>query len=359
MAKKIEYQAAIAVPPGETLKELIENIDMSQVELSKRTGLTTKHINEIINEKSPITQETSLKLEHVLGIPASFWNNLESNYQETKARLKAEEEINNELAIAKEIPYAEMAKLKFIESTKKSEEKVINLRNFFGVAKLTLIPDIIEVAFRKKDKETSSSYAIAAWLRKGEIEASKIETAPYNKQKLQKLIPTFRKLTLEKPEVFVPKIINLCASCGVAVVIEPHLSKTYVNGATKWLSKDKVLLQLSLRYSFADIFWFSFFHELGHILKHSKKETFIERTKNIDKDVLEQEADAFASDTLIPKTRYSKFTRENNFISENLVLQFAKNIEISPCIVIGRLQHDKFLNYNQLTNLRPRFCFKN
>ena len=76
------FQPDHAVPPGETLKETLETIGMSQAELAERTGRPKKTINEIIMGKSAITSETALQLERVLGVPASFWNNLERNYKD-------------------------------------------------------------------------------------------------------------------------------------------------------------------------------------------------------------------------------------------------------------------------------------
>ena len=85
------FQPDYAVPPGETLKETLETIGMSQAELAERTGRPKKTINEIIMGKAAITSETALQLERVLGVPASFWNNLERNYQERLARIKRRE----------------------------------------------------------------------------------------------------------------------------------------------------------------------------------------------------------------------------------------------------------------------------
>jgi HTH-type transcriptional regulator/antitoxin HigA len=85
---KTSCQPNYAIPPGETLKEILETIGMTQVELAASTGRPKKTITEIIGGKAAITATTALQLERVLGVPASFWNNLERNYQETKARLK-------------------------------------------------------------------------------------------------------------------------------------------------------------------------------------------------------------------------------------------------------------------------------
>jgi len=90
------FQPEVAIAPGETLRETIEYINMTQIELSTRTGLAPKTINEIIKGKSSITAETALKLERCLGVSAKFWINLESNYVETKARIKSEQELKLE-----------------------------------------------------------------------------------------------------------------------------------------------------------------------------------------------------------------------------------------------------------------------
>lgn len=355
--EKNKYFADIAIPPGETLLETIDSLDMSQADLARRMGMSRKTINEIIKGVAPITSETAVKLENVLGAPASFWINLEANYQEAIARINQEKAINDEIEIESEIPYAEMARLGWIDKTRNKKEKILNLRNFFAVSSLKLIPDTIEVAFRKSDRETVSPYALAAWLRKGEIEAANISTCYFNKDKLVKLIPKIRILTKQEPEIFIRKLSELLSDCGVALVVEQHLSKTYVNGATKWLNKNKVLLQLSLRCSFADIFWFSVFHELGHIIKHGKKEVFLEKSKCMISNKLEKEADEFASNTLIPNKDYKIFIKNEGYKHENDIKKFADSLDIAPFVVVGRLQHDGFLGYNQYSNLRPRFCF--
>lgn len=61
---------------------------MSQAVLAERTGRSKKTINEIIQGKAAITPDTALQLEKVLGVPASFWNNLERNYQKSVTAIK-------------------------------------------------------------------------------------------------------------------------------------------------------------------------------------------------------------------------------------------------------------------------------
>jgi HTH-type transcriptional regulator/antitoxin HigA len=353
MTKQIKtgFNPDIAIPPGETLQEYLDSIVMTQVDLAKRTGLTTKTINEIIKGKAPITPETALKLESVFGTPASFWNNLEANYQETRARLQAEKDIEEETQIAKLVPYPELARRGFVRSTTKSKEKVVYLRQFFGVASLDFIPDVLPVAFRKRDKESSSHYALASWIRMGEIMASDIETQIFSERRLKDMIAAFRELTMQAVENSVTSLEELCASCGIAVVVVPHLPKTYAHGATKWLNPGKAMIQLSTRYKYADIFWFSFFHELGHILLHSKKEAFAETG---EKTAEESEADRFAADCLIPASKYKAFLSENR-ITQDSIRQLAHEVGIDPGIVVGRLHHDRRVGWSDFQDLQRKF----
>lgn len=347
---KSGFRPNIAIPPGETLQEYLDSLSMKQVDLAKRAGLTTKTINEIIKGKAPITPETALKLESILGTPASFWNNLEGNYQETRARIQAARDIEDEVDIAGLIPYTELAKHGFVNKSRKPQEKVTNLRAFFGVASLHYVPEVLSVAFRKQDKDASSHYALASWIRMGEIMAGDIETESYSEKKVKSSIPLFRKLTVGEDSAFLPILERLCASCGIAFVMVPHLPKTFAQGATKWLNTGKAMIQLSKRYHSADVFWFSFFHELGHILLHSRKEAFVELGDRTD---FEEEADDFSADCLIPRTSYKKFVEINQFSSDSII-RFAEKVGIDPGVVVGRLQHEKRLGYHCFQDLRKK-----
>lgn len=353
---KNKFSPNIAIPPGETLKDYLDALGMTQSELSKRIKLSQKTINEIIKGKAPITAQTALELENVFGTPAKFWLNLEANFQETKARIEANFEISEkEISIARAIPYAELSKLKYLSPTRNIREKVINLRSFFKVSSLEFIPKVLPGAFRVESKETTSCYALASWLQIGENIASQIITDPFDKERLKHFIPKFRSFTLRKPEDFLEELKEICASCGIVLILVPHLPKTYAHGATKWLTSNKVLVQLSIRRKFADIFWFSFFHELGHVILHGKKKTYI-----ADKDFydeFEAEADEFAANILVPKKDYINFIKMGDYSRQSIV-EFAKKIEIHPCIVVGKLQHDRRIGYEKHIELKPKFCWK-
>jgi HTH-type transcriptional regulator / antitoxin HigA len=353
MAKTREndYMPAIAIPPGETIKENLEVLCMNQQELAARLGITTKHLSNIINGLSPITYETALKLEIVIGPSAEFWMNLESNYQLDKARLKALEELSIDLDILKEIPYNHISKLGWVKPTNDKSERVINSRNYFSVASLGLIRNSYSVSFRQgKTNNIISDYSVITWLRKAEIDGNKVEVEEFDKTKLRRLITEFRKLTLEEPHVFYPKMKSLCAECGIALVLVESLPKTYIHGATIW-KNDKAILALSVRGKKADIFWFTFFHELAHLIYHSKKEFHI----NYGDDKEEDEADLLASNYLISQEQYDRFIENYRYRDKHEIIKYAKGINISPCILVGRLLHDKLIEYTKYNDLRPSF----
>jgi len=352
------YKPNIAIHPGKTLEETIEALNMTQIDLADRTGLTKKTINEIIQGKNPITPDSAIKFGAVFGTSASFWNNLQMNYEATIIRLKAEENIEEEIPLLKNFGcYAELAKWDYVEKTNDPKQKVKNLLNFFGISSLKLVPTVQEIAFRQARHKKVSKESLASWLRCGEIDAQKIETQKFNKNKLYNSINKLRSLTMETPEKFSEKLVEICSSFGVAVTFIPYFKNTYVNAATKWITPDKALIQLSLRGKRDDIFWFSFFHELGHLVKHGKKEQFVdfEDKKNRLLKGKEDEADEFARNTFIPKAEYSEFMEQNDF-SIDAVKRFAKKLGISPSIVAGRLSYETG-DWSKWSSLRKKLEF--
>ncbi len=347
-----EYLPELVSVPGETLQEVLDERGISQAELAERMGRSKKTINEIIQGKAAITPETALQLERVLGIPAAFWNNLEGNYRVNQARSLERAELQKQVDWLKKLPVTAMVKKGWINKRKDEIDQLQEVLNFFGVASPLRWDEMVEsTAFRKSSAFTVDMGALSAWLRKGEIEGRGMLCRPYDKGGFRKVLSQARELTCSPlPEAF-KELQKRCAEVGVAVVIISELPKTRVNGATRWLSKNKALIQLSLRYKREDIFWFSFFHEAAHILLHGKRDIFIEGEPG-DADP-EREADDFASNVLLPAGRYRRFSNQSTF-PKGRVIEFAAAMGVHPGIVVGRLQHDKLIEFNHLTDLRRK-----
>jgi len=352
-AERYVFEPEYAVPPGRTLQETIDALGMGQRELATRAGLSPKHINQIIQGVAPISHETAIRLEQVTGVPARMWNNLEVNYREQLAKLEEKKRLENDLAWLKKIPTAELIKRGKIE---KHTDQVLTLKavlGFFGVAdveaweKIWLSP---AVAYRKSSVFLRQPEAMATWLRLGELEARAVPCAPFDKSRFRAVLNELRAITVEKPEVSVPKMKVLCADAGVAVVLVPEIKNVPVSGATRWLTPEKAMLQLSLRYKTNDQFWFTFFHEAGHIRCGGKKDIFIDLNHATGKG--EREADSFAANHLVPPHRASEL---NGLKSARAIEAFAESIGIALGIVVGRLQHEGMIGYDQFNGLKMRY----
>lgn len=349
-----EYHPDYVSSPGETLLETLDTIGMSQAELAKRMGRPVKTINEIIQKKAAITAETALQLEQVLHIPASFWLNREQQYRESLARLAEEQRLKSWVEWLKEIPIRIMMSRGWIPACTDKSQQVLEALKFFGVASPDAWRAIWEnriIEYRKSTAVNSNFGAIATWLRQGELEAQKIECAPYNAEAFHYALLHIRALTVEPVNFFQKELVRLCANAGVAVVFVQELPQTGICGSTQWLTPVKALVQLSLRYKTDDQLWFTFFHEAGHILRHGKRQVFLEIGQK-DREEDEDEANAFASNILINHIRWQRFIAQNSYRTKMGIKEFAEKVGIAPGIVVGRLQHEKLLPYDHCNDLK-------
>ncbi len=347
--KKYSYNPDFAVLPGETLLEVLESQNLSQKDIAIRTGLTVQTISRIISGNQPISYSTANSLEMVTKVPAKFWNNLEANYREQLAKLKEKKQLNNSISWLKNIPTNEIFNRGYV---KKEKSKIDNLRNiltFYGVNSVEaweILWKNEKIAARRSHCYETIPEAASAWIRMGEIEALKISTKKYNKVTFKSNLKLIKNLTIEKPEIFIPKLINLCANSGVALSLIPKLDKVPWNGASKWITPDKALIILNIRGKTEDKFWFSFFHEAGHILHDSKKGLYIADGSN---DPIEIKANNFSENYLIPK-KYNSVISE--FKTRNEFIKFAKTLNISVGIVVGRYHYitKKWYEFTDLIN---------
>jgi len=351
-----QYYPDVVSCPGEILAETLEERNMTQSELSLRMGRPEKTISEIINGKSAITPETALQLERVLDIPARFWNNCEQHYRDSLARKQQQGYLSTQLDWSKQFPYAEMSKLGWVKKTRKPEDRLDALLSFFSVVSPEQYQSFWQnqaLAFRKSNAFDSNWNATNAWLRQGELQVANIQTAPYQADLFKKSLHDIRSLTIHPIESSIQALVNQCAKAGVAIVFVPTIKGVHASGVMRWLTPEKALIQMSLRYKRDDHFWFTFFHEARHVLQEKKKQTFIDVQDIQDynsQDELEQDASKFAADFLISPSEFKAFCQKHRF-DEQTILDFADRLRISPGIVAGRLQREKILEHYQCKSL--------
>lgn len=357
------YQSDLAIHPGEFLEETIEELGMSQAELANRLGRPVQAINEIIKGKKSITSTTALELEDVLGVPSHIWLGLESEYQIVLARQEELKQMEEESSLVKNFPYADLVSLEFVKATKKAVEKVDELKRFFSVAKLAQISHVkaYQPAFRVSNHGKISHESIATWIQAARIKAKDIETEIFDKKKLKESLSELKSLmNLDDINKSIEELQKVLNSCGIALVLLPHFKNTKINGATFWLDSDKAVIAMTIRGGFSDVFWFSFFHEVGHILLHPKREIFLEDGCDDPKlKKQEDEADKFASDLLINNKDFEQFISSGD-LSKNNVITFAKEQGVKPSIIVGRLMHNEIIKFNdfRLSPLRDRYKWK-
>ena len=358
MAIEHNYDPDYAAAPGEILEEILDVRGISKGDLAERCGLTPKTISLITAGKAPVTPETAIQLERVLGMSANVWNNLEANYRLFCAKEQDCGELEKYEDWLNGFPIKEMVRRRWVDRGSNLAENVAILLNFFGVGSVASWEEKygnLCVRLRKAATYQPSREALAAWIRRCEIKAAEIKTKPYSKERMSKVLNEMRGLSCEDPEVFEPRMVELMASTGVALVFVAELSGTHLSGATKWLSSYKAMMALSLRYKTDDHLWFTFFHEAAHLKLHSKKLAFIDGTDRESQDQQEEEADQFAANHLIPQRTYRRFIEEGIFTADSIRV-LAGELGVAPGIIVGRLQHEEYLGWTTPLNyLKCRF----
>lgn len=358
MTSQNHYHPDLVTPPGEILLEKLEELGMTQAELADRIGRTKKMVNEIVKGKAPILSETALQLERVLSIPARFWTNAEAQYRECLAREEERERLGDDVDWLKKIPVTRMVALGWLRHRTDPITTLQDVLSFFGVASVDALEHIGKersLAFRQSVVHQTDRYALLAWIRKGELDAQALHCAAYDEKRFRTVLEEIRGLTREPVQTFAPRMVELCASAGVALVFVPEIPGARAWGVTHWMSPEKAVIQVSLRGKTDDHFWFTFFHEAAHILLHPKRDIFVELNGAVDSR--EREANQFASDFLIPPPAWQLLARAKPK-SRSEVEAFAQRLGIAPGIVVGRLQRESLLPWNHLNALKSKVDFK-
>ena len=352
-------------PPGESVAEAIEYLHMSKRELAERTGLSTSNISKLLVGKYPLTQDTAEKLEYATGINQSFLMRMENEY---RSFLKKKEERKREYRdFLTGFPYRDLVEAGFCRDTQVQAEQREGLLRFFGVADerayAATYTARIEGAARAGYARSWQMKPFSAWLRVGEIIARESETAPFSVDKLKRGAASIRKLAGKSPIEVWGEVQRILADCGVVAIVQKPFEGCSIFGLTRFISKDRAILQLSCRMHRVGTFWFSLFHGIAHLLKHEKKAIFINekreepgfREDRADAlvaqecdsgedrtDAREREADEMARDTLIAPEKWKEFT---SHLSEKeaieMIRAFAAKENICADVVVGRLQQEK------------------
>ncbi|MBS1853313.1 MAG: ImmA/IrrE family metallo-endopeptidase [Acidobacteria bacterium] len=337
--------------PGDTIADILHEKRVTIPRFAKDMEWSIEEAKSLLGGRTTITIAIARKLARIVGSSVEFWMSRDFQYRKTIDRLH-----HIETEWLNQLPIGDMIKFGWVTPSPSKEVK--EYLRFFGVPSLSAWTQTYSklnelVAFKTSQSFESRPASVAAWLRQGEIESSRIKCSSWNPSKFKESLSNIRRLTRSKrPNLFVSELQKLCSLNGVAVIVLRAPSGCRASGATRFLSKDQALLLLSFRYLSDDQFWFTFFHEAGHLLLHGEQGFFLEgmdgpRTKQ------ELEADKFAEDILIPQNFQPALMKLP--LNSKVVIKFAQRLGISPGIVVGQLQHHGKIKHSQLNGLRRRF----
>jgi HTH-type transcriptional regulator/antitoxin HigA len=344
--------------PGGTILDIMDERGLSAKELARSLGLSVERTERLIAGKEAITKDIAVLLARQLGGSESFWLSRESNYRNQVARLQSSGSTMAAKAWLDEIPVKDMQKFGWISPHRRTDETVLACLKYFSVRNVAEWRDkyaqfLSLVSFRTSPTFKSEPGAVIAWLRYGEIASEKIPCRPWNSTGFERSLIQMRRLTRVKtPSVFVPELTRICAANGVALVVTRAPTGCRASGATRFLSARKAMILLSLRYLTDDQFWFTFFHEAGHLLLHGQKALFLEDGSETSLKE-EHEANLFAQNILIPPESRAELMSLKP--TKESIMKFAVKIGISRGIVTGQLQHQGRLAPSQLNFLKLRY----
>ena len=328
--------------PGVYVRDALNDLNMSAKEFSIRSGISERTLSDLINEKGGITFDIAIKLAEFFKTSINVWTNLQNAYDAYIIEKRLKREIEDDYELLK--PFKKyLVENKVIDQNDDEFMVVAKTRSSFSINRISLLnTNELLVSFKEHSgKEHDNVFAENLWIAYALTKARKIETKPYDRQKLLKSLPNMTSLMGKNPKEFFPILVDILKECGVAFVFVPYLSKSNIYGASKWLSKDVVMLAISNRGGKADVFWFTLFHEIAHVLMEHKRYCLLQFDGNDD-----VEANIVGSNILIRDEEWSSFINEHRIFDQKSIEEFAKKVNVPSFIVLGRLAKEKHISYS-------------
>lgn len=356
MVDRSTFRPDWASAPGETIADILAERQISPSEFAGQLGHSVETVNNILQGRATITLATARSLTRVLGASVEFWISRDLQYRDDAAQLARE----NKEWLA-HLPLGDMIRFRWLDPIPQPHKELDACLRFFGVRSVRQWQDTYanlqkEIAFRTSPAYDSHPGAVAAWIRQGEIQSMANNCPSWDATAFEASLPDLRALTrIKNPELFLPKLRYHCAKAGVAVSVVRAPTGCRASGATRFLPSGQALLLLSFRYLTDDHFWFTFFHEAGHLLLHGQNELFLEGIEILSTDK-EDEANAFAARILVPPSHKQDLLALPP--EHKAVIRFARRIGVSPGIIVGQMQHHRTIEYDQLNSLKRRYRWK-
>ena len=359
----VEYKELMAFHPGYYIEEIIDSMGISQAEFATRLGTTPKTLSQLLNGQANISNDLAKKLATMLGTSVDVWQNLQNTFDKKIIEIEQIKDLDEQEFITRLLDYSYFMKNAGLPKTNDVREKTKNLCSFLKIADLRILtkPEYL-VNYKTNsttDNDTQQIINSRAWIQTAINMSDSVITKPYDSAKLRSFLPEFRKMASHSPVESAQKIKNLLAESGVAFVLLCPFKNPGVDGAVKWMNDSRAILAMNNKGDDIGKFWFSFFHEIRHILQKKLKTLFVDNSTSelsYTNVMLEKDADRFAQDFLISPAEYSKFS-PSSMTTIDEILSFADSINVHPSIVVGRLQHDGIISKTKGNKLKESYSF--
>lgn len=337
VVKQENISLDLFIHPGETVFEVIQERNISQKELAYRTGFSEKHISTIISGQKPISAEFAKKLEYALDIPASFWRNLQTNYDLELINFNEKHNITiDEIKIAKEVKETAEKITKEVDDTKNDSDLVLKMRQLFNLSNLTAIRNLKPSAiYRAQFSSTTSENIVYAWQHLCEKEVAHQTNNPLNLEILKNNLEKIKKVMLKDSIYHIQEIQKLLNEAGVLFIVRDNVRQAPLNGLTLKTKTNQAMIAMTIKGKYIDVFWFTLFHEISHVLN---KDYLINKSP-LEIIKAEERANKFAEDYLINPIQYNDFFEKGDF-SDSKIKELARKNQVLPSIVVGRINKD-------------------
>ncbi|MEM6735726.1 MAG: ImmA/IrrE family metallo-endopeptidase [Bacteroidota bacterium] len=328
-----KFQPNWSISPGDSIQKLLELKNISLDDFAYSIGEKPSMVDSLINNSCQIDETVAQTLSVTLGSSPAYWLNISKVYNEwSKSRIDADKDL-----WLKDLPLNFMESNGWVDSKTDRYEECLKFFDIKSVGEFKNKYDQLhnEFAFRKSSAFSEEFGATIAWLRKGEIEANKQVTTKWDPEQVTKKLDDLKQISrVKSPKQFIPRLTSLCNALGISLVILRAPKGCRASGASKFISNSKAMILLSFRYLTDDQFWFTFFHELGHLVMHPEVALFLEANSEVQND-FELEANLFAGELLVPSEFYPVLKKTRG---KKSILKLAQELGISPGILVGQMQ---------------------
>ena len=289
--KKTGISRDLIIHPGETIADVLEDRGISQAELAVSTGVSPAYVSNVISGKKNISSNFAFALEYALGVPKSFWLNLQANYDAELLEANEEQTITEDERDARE---ALKDIVKYLRQKgkmpvgEKKEESILSLRKALRVSNIANVKEMVPAGvFRMSNSAKVNPYVLGAWMRLCQIAGEKREVqSTFNIECLDELIDELKNAMTQQDVDIQEELRSIFARYGIDFSTVKNFNGAPVQGYVEPKSDGVYQMVVTIRNAYADIFWFSIFHELGHIVNGDigKKANFIDDGSDIEKE---------------------------------------------------------------------------